>query len=551
MKRTIVRACSMCLRIAGIALFIAATSVLPAAAATVPPTTVSVGETPAPSTAPGLIVTSLVGSSGPDLDYIELYNQSDDPINLAGWSVQISDTDAGAPGCGTVTSSVVLPNQWVLSKHYLTLQRGGTASDGLTIAFTIDDANVFATCTKPQFTGLAIVDPTGTVEQSVAPFSNATPPANEWAAQTSPVIVAQHKQRGNSPSSTRAITGQFDSDYKFVTGAIALNSDPLYTPPVDSAGLQIIEILPNPQACAPSSTDLTCSDYVKLYNPTDQPIDLAAYRLRVGSKGQSESVTNTFTWNQALDPANDELLLQPQQYFMLTLRNDGAPLSITDSGNFVWLEDAYGTAIYDPIVQYPDASSTSKVGMAWAFDGATWRWTSAPQPNAPNYFPPEDMAPSSNISIDTASTMKPCADNQYRNPLTNRCNLIVTATALLTPCAEGQVRNPETNRCRSIVTASAQLAACQVGWERNPDTNRCRKLPEVAGISTTAAVKDVVAPSVDHTGWIVAVVVIVLTATYGVYEWQQELRTCYIRIRSKAVDIWAGLPFTKNTRPLP
>lgn len=369
------------------------------------------------------------------------------------------------------------------------------------------------TCITPKLATISVIDNASRTEQTV------TIPANDWSSTS--LLVAQHKQRTNSSSSTRNITGIFDTDYKFVTGSIALNSDPLYTPPSNSGGLQILEILPNARACAPTETDPTCNDYVKFYNPTDSPINLALYRLRVGYKGQTEGITNTFTWGKSFDPAQDELVLPALQYLTLSMRNDGQPLSITDAGNFIWLEDAYGTTIYDPAIQYPDASSTTKVGQAWAFDGVTWRWTSQPRPGTANYFPPA-VAPDTNDDIPII--LKPCPADQYRNPVTNRCKSIVIASSSLMPCSLGQVRNPDTNRCRSTLAASTTLSPCQPGWERNPATNRCHKIAAaVAGASTTK-VKDVPAPMADNTGWFVALLVCVLAVAYAVYEWRQDIQ---------------------------
>lgn len=480
-------------------------------------TTITVGQTPPPSTAPDFIVTSIVGNALPQ--YIELFNQGDSPLNLDGWAVQITVHDTALAGCADSSAIIPLPSGWVLSKKYLTLEHTDAPAPGsLTAAFSLASTTLLAGCTTPVLSQIALVHATDEPEQIV------TIPANEWSSINT--VVAQHKQRGNSLSSTRAITGIFDTDYKLVTGAITLNSDPLYAPPLDGAGLQILEVLPNARSCSPLEADPTCSDYVKLYNPTDASVNLAQYRLRIGTKGQNESVTNTFTWNRDIDPANDELMLPPHQFFMLANRNDGQPLSITDTGNYIWLEDAYGTTIYQPVIQYPDASSTTKVGQAWAYDGTTWQWTSAPQPNASNYFPPVVLADS--VSVNTISTLKSCADNQYRNADTNRCNTIVTAAAILAPCDPGEERNPATNRCRSIATASVQPAPCPAGSERNPDTNRCRKIT-VAG--TANAIKDVPAPSIDNSGWFVAAIVTGLALAYALYEWRQDIRLLAYKTR--------------------
>lgn len=487
----------------------------PVQAVTPPPTTITVQQTPPPSAAPDLILTSVVGSAL--LDYAELYNQGDTPFHLAGWTLQFTIHDATAGGCSDKTTAVNLPDAWLLPKKYLTMQRASAPVPGsLAVPFTLDDSSFLSSCLVPKLATTAVIDNTGATEQII------TLPAATWSG--SATTAAQHKQRNNSPSSTRIITGIFDTDYKIVTGNVAINSDPLYNPPADVAGLQIVEILPNARNCAPSDLDPTCDDYVKFYNPTDQAINLASYRVRIGYKGQSESVTNTFTWGAEIDPLATELLLPAHTYFMLTTRNDGQPLSITDTGNYVWLEDAYGTTKYDPIIQYPDASSTTKIGQAWAYDGSVWQWTAAPQPNAPNYFPPVATVPNSDTTtgITVGSILKPCAEDQYRNPATNRCRSVVATTSTLVPCGPGQERNPETNRCRSVATITGTLAPCPAGSERNPDTNRCRKVATVAGAETTA-VKDVVVPSTNNTGWFVAALAIALALSYGIYEWRQEL----------------------------
>lgn len=77
-------------------------------------TTVTVGQTPPPSTAPGIIITSIVGNSLPN--YIELYNQSDSATNLKGWEVSILIHDDATNGCADVVADIGLPSAWLLSK---------------------------------------------------------------------------------------------------------------------------------------------------------------------------------------------------------------------------------------------------------------------------------------------------------------------------------------------------------------------------------------------------------------------------------------------------
>ena len=72
--------------------------------------------------------------------------------------------------------------------------------------------------------------------------------------------------------------------------------------------------------------------------------------------------------------------------------------------------------------------------------------------------------------------LKPCRDDQYRNPETNRCKSIASASSTLKPCAADQYRNPETNRCKKISSSSSSLKPCRSDQERNPETNRCKKV---------------------------------------------------------------------------
>ncbi|MGH7237544.1 MAG: hypothetical protein ACREGF_03350, partial [Candidatus Saccharimonadales bacterium] len=275
------------------------------------------------------------------------------------------------------------------------------------------------------------------------------------------------------------------------------------------------------------------------------PVDLSAFRLRTSYDGDKSSASNTVTLNGTLAPGN---------YKIVNTKNDGTPLALTQSGGYVWLEDAYGVQIYQPVIQYPDGSSTTKIGQAWAFDGTTWRWTSQPTPEA-NAFPAVTPAA---VATTSSSLLLPCNANQYRNSATNRCDLIAFATSTFAPCNANQTRNPATNRCDGISLASASLQPCQAGDERNPATNRCRS---VLGASTTlkpcaadqtrnaatnrcrktvagslAAIQDIKTPTSagnNHWRWIIGAAALLVAIGYGLYEWRQDLAAILEKIKPK------------------
>ncbi len=468
-------------------------------------TTVSatgVASVPPPQIAkPSLIITAFGGSSS--LDFAELFNQTGEPISVDGLTLEAISVDSS----GVCNDQILqLGTGWLLpQKYFIALPDASQASLNCDIQTS-------------HLSQIILADASGKAIQTIALPTSTT--GSAWI----------HQQRSNK-SATREISGNFTTDYKAPKGPIdcqgiiqnginTLCNDGLYLTPDDTGGLVIVEVLPHSRDCSPLDSSNDCADYIKVYNSTNTPIDLSQYRLRAGYKGQNTSVTNAFSLNGMLTPGS---------YSAIAYRDDGNSISLTDSGDFVWLEDAAGIKIYEPVVEYPSASSVSKVGSAWAFDGAGWQWTITPQPFGPNIVTQPTVAATSTSAI--VSSLKPCADNQYRNPDTNRCKLTASTVTSLVPCAENQERNPATNRCKAISSASS-LTPCQPGWTRNPDTNRCRK---GTGAILGSSIKDVKDPhsATSYTGWIVAAAAIVAALGYGVYEWRQEIANLFLRLKSR------------------
>lgn len=329
-----------------------------------------------------------------------------------------------------------------------------------------------------------------------------------------------------------------------------LIQDELYDRPTGTA-LRVVEVLANPRNCSPLEQAGDCRDYVKLYNPTPEEIDLSKFRIRSGHEGQSASTSNTAQLGGTLSAGAFA----------------SYEISVTNSGGWIWLEDMYGMARYDEtVVDYPDASAESKKSYSWALGLTGWNWAT-PQPSAPNrLLEPEDAEavaggltpcavdqyrnPETNRcnKIEATATLAPCRTDQYRSPETNRCrNLTATGTQLtpcatdeyrspqtnrcrklstgstsLTPCKAGQYRSPETNRCRSLATASSQLKPCTADQERNAETNRCRKKLQGDGKAGFAVVDE---PSVSDNlmSWVALGGVGTVSLGYAGWEWRREL----------------------------
>lgn len=261
--------------------------------------------------------------------------------------------------------------------------------------------------------------------------------------------------------------------------------------------LVLSEILPNV-----SGSDVG-KEFIELYNPNDQSIDLGRYGLHIG-----QSLEATF-----LFPAGSSIA--PYSYLSFTNAELGFTLLNTSSRVLLWGD---GETLHEP-PSYEDPDEDT----SWAVIEGVWQYTNNPTPNAENIASSE-RGESAGEAKQDAGTLKPCNDNQYRSPETNRCrNLEVAATKTQIPCKDGQYRSEETNRCRNIAIVSESPAPCKEGQERNPETNRCRNIKAVSTVdygvlgATTSGQVD------QWYIWLAIGGILLLAVAYAVWEWRFEI----------------------------
>lgn len=445
--------------------------------------------------------------------FVELHNQTDQPINLAGWSLRLDSQNEEA--------IVILPSGWLLGDSYVTLSELGVVGGVISYpALNLSPGE--------KIISVSLLAPDGSEENSVngLPDDIAT---TKWY---------QRKSTGMS--------GVFVNDFSAATTNTRLRHSPLYIPPSAVPVVQIVEIYPRALDCAPNDLDPLCHDYVKLYNPTTSTLSLADYRLRTDSSTSESS--NAFHLGG--------ITMAPGSYRVVNLRDDGDPMSLTNSGGYVWLEDAEGVVRYEEtITKYESAGSSSKQGSSWALNATgSWEWSTTPQPTGGNSFPVVAIVtpgmgavlaecpsgkyrnPETNRcrSIEEAvNELAACDEGQYRNPETNRCrSLASTASAVLSACDTGETRNPETNRCRRVTAGEGVLVACDAGEERNPETNRCRKITS-SPAKTTASVSSAATKAASNLQWWAAGVLGAGVVSYGLYEWRHEVRSGFGRLTAR------------------
>ena len=283
--------------------------------------------------------------------------------------------------------------------------------------------------------------------------------------------------------------------------------EPVEDPPVTyEHTLRITEIFPNP-----SGTD-TGNEFIELYNSsTTHEVILDDYQLFHGV--DLDKVIQL--------PAG--LSVPPLSYIVIS--NADVSFSLTNTAGQVELRHKDGT-----VVDTTNPYVSAKDGHTWALVEGVWQYMSNPTPGAENSIIDDKDEPTEEAG---ESQLKPCADNQYRHPETNRCRLIETASTQPQPCKEGQERNPETGRCRNIVTTSSPTP-CPEGQERNLETNRCRTIKKMT--TTEHGVQGVA--TVQSGGpqwyiWGIVVVGVLAVVGYAAWEWRTELLSLLGRIRAK------------------
>ncbi len=274
--------------------------------------------------------------------------------------------------------------------------------------------------------------------------------------------------------------------------------DPSTIPPPVLPTLRITELLPNP-----AGSDVG-AEFIEIENYSEEPMYIMELRLVLGVSSLKEVTLE----GPPIAPGERRVI-----------SNSNVAYSLVNTTGRVQLTTPFGVVIDESAIY-----ENPKDGHAWALINGVWQYTNKPTPGEANE--PSEGA----LALPKLSTAepKPCAENQYRSPETNRCRLIQVA-AVPTACQAGYYRSTETNRCRKT-TVTPEVQPCKEGQERNPETNRCRTIKKLQ--TANYAVLAAETEERPDQWFIVSVIVIVaaIIVGYAIYEWRKEIAHFFMRL---------------------
>lgn len=467
---------------------------------------------------------------GEPTEYVEIYNQSADEVNLSGWTLEYAKPSAKISDCNAKNWKL----QDISANVRITELAGtiGVAASAI-VEFAMND-NVGGSLRLSNSTDAIDVVGWGNEsskgvckEQDYAPIPAST--KTIWrVVDTELKPQDTNNNKADFTDTEQVIGGPGESiidicpnlvgeqaeipyGYELVDGECA----PVVVLPAEACvGVSLSEILPNPAGID------TGAEYVELFNGTDAPVSLLGCSIRVGN--------TTKNLSGVILPGYTAI------YGIILPNAAGAAVEFI-------------TPTTEEAVTYPGGLGDN---IAWAFVNGIWQETNRPTPNGANVISIAEVEASSNNreslgacppgkyrnpatnrckSLTVTGGLRPCEPGQYRNPETNRCKSTASAITSLKPCSPGQIRNPATNRCKKAAGA-AGLKPCADGQERNPETNRCRK---VAGASTTtpSSESDQAVDTKRSVSFAVLGVIAALALAYGIYEYRTSIANFFSRIR--------------------
>ena len=467
----------------------------------------------------------LISKISQDKKYVEIYNPTNQNVNLAGWKIEYYT------GSGFKTVGKIFKGEVILANGFLVL-----SNDKMLAGAIKFDNNL----------GLAQNDGSVVLSRSDGSVADTVGWGNNSKSAGSPIkggvkIVWRCFIDGNiidsKNNSTDFLSGKGSDSQEIVPYSRPNCKSPEPKPEPSKElnkceGLKLSEIASNVD-----------EQFIEIINSGEKTVITTGCKLTVSDSGVRENI--------------GDIELNPGEFLTIKIKNTNLKLPKTKGK--VYLLDEAGSKI--DISEYNNISK----GASWSLVDDEWTRTFAITEGAANVFkeypdcqsgyernvlgrcvkiatpPVESPCPVGQYrhpetrrcrKIEAEKTITPCKDGYYRSEETGRCRSIASAAAkTLKPCPEGQFRNSVTGRCKKIASTDDIAKECPEGFERNPQTKRCRKIKSANMPTVGSAAAEVKQVAGATWGWWVFGGVSLLAVGYGVWQWRWEISQFVRKIR--------------------
>ena len=469
----------------------------------------------------------LISKISQDKKYVEIYNPTNQNVNLAGWKIEYY------AGSGTKTVGKIFKDEVILANGFLVLSNDKMSAD--VIKF---DNNL----------GLAQNDGSVVLFRSDGSVADTVGWGNNSKSAGSPIkggvkIVWRCFIDGNIIDSKNNSI-DFLSSKGFDSQEIVPYSRPSCKKPESNPGSKSPR---EPNKCEGLKLSEIASNvdeqFIEIVNSGEKTVITTGCKLTVGDVGVHENIGG--------------IELNPGEFLTIKIKN--TKLKLPKTKGKVYLLDEASSEI--DVAEY----SSMPKGASWSLIDDEWMQTFMITENSENIFKEyldcqngyerntlgrcvkiaipsvESPCPAGQYrhpetrrcrKIEVAKTIAPCKDGYYRSEETGRCRSIASAAAkTLKPCPEGQFRNSSTGRCKKIASTDDIAKECPEGFERNPQTKRCRKIKSANMPTVGSAAAEVKQIAGATWGWWVFGGVSLLAVGYGVWQWRWEISQFVRKIR--------------------
>jgi hypothetical protein len=224
-----------------------------------------------------------------------------------------------------------------------------------------------------------------------------------------------------------------------------------------AATIQITELLPNPATPQTDEED----EFVELYNPSNEPIDVTGYKIEAGS---------TFAYNYSIPSGS----IGPHEYSIFSSGNSS--LSLANSAGQARLLNTDGQ-----IVSTTDPYKDAPEGQAWALIDGAWMWTASPTPALANTY----LAPP--LSLAAAKTAKKASAKTKAKPKATTAKKAATKAAKKSSGGTSGEEQESAPLHMPVLVGVGASALLYAAYEYRQDfANALHKLRRNRGFSRTA-----------------------------------------------------------------